>query len=275
MSDQVSRPTARDEQPRIESRGSIIAKDSPLVRVLEYKPKKFELGVPQQAMEFQEIRKRKANDFRMSETLRIQTGLDKLDAQDTENEVEKRTLEKLKSVQEGAYQAAYELGLQEGRKQAFVQSTAAIDSSLAAFATLMQTIENLKSELLKQNESHLIKLAIQMATRLAHHEVEVNNQCVVNIMRQAIADAQLDEQLTVQVSAAQFEFLETLKKENGRQYDFLKRIKLDPSEAIRPGGCVIETNYGVIDARIDERVGKLWETMTENLYRIKDQIGAA
>ena len=254
---------------------NVVREQNSAQTILEYTPRKFDVGVPGPALDFQEIKRNNENDFRMSEVLRIQTGLNKIEAQETEENVEKRTLEKLKEIQESAYQEAYQLGLDEGRKEAFEKTSTFIDDSLGNLGILISKIENLKLELLKQNESHLLKLATHVATRLAHHEIEVNNECVVEIMRRAIEEAQIDEEISVQVSPSQFEFLETLKKETNRKLEFLKKVKLVPLENIGAGGCVIETNYGVIDARFEERVSKLWETMSENLYRVKAKVGAA
>ena len=254
---------------------TVVREEGPLQRILEYTPRKFDLGVPAPAMDFQQIHRERENDFRMSEVLRIQTGLNKIEAEETEETVEKRTLEKLKEVQEAAYQEAYQLGLEEGRKEAFTKAAKEIDDNLSGLGTLIGNLEKLKTELLKQNESHLLKLILHVAARLAHHDIQVNNDCVVEIMRRAIDAAQIDEDVTVQVSPTQFDFLENLKKETDRKYEFLRKVKLVPMENISGGGCVIETNYGVIDARFEERISKLWETMTENLYRIKEKVGAA
>ena len=265
MSKTMARPT----------HGSVLRGSGPLARILEYTPRRFELGVPGPAMEFQELRQQNQNDFRMAEATRIQTGVDKMDERVIEAEVENKTLEKLKEVQETAYKEAFALGLQEGRQEAFQKATAEIERDLTDFRNLIEGIQHLKEELFKHNESHLLRLALQGAARLAHREVTVDNDCLVEIMRQAVLDAQIQEEISVQVSPSQIQFLETLKVEAHQEFDFLKNVKLVPSETVQPGGCIIETNYGVIDAQIEERIGRFWDTMTENLYRVKERIGAA
>jgi flagellar assembly protein FliH len=244
-------------------------------RVLEYTPRKFELGISDSAKEFQENQKARGGDFRMADALRIQTGLSKIEAKETEENVERRTLEKLKEIQESAYQEAYNIGLEDGKKEAFVKASSAIDDSLSQMSQLIGNIEKLKHELLKQNEAHIMKLVLHIAHRLALHEVQVNNESLVEILRNAIETAQVEEEISVQVSTLQYEFMEKIKTETGRQYDFLKKVKLVPVDSIKPGGCIIETNYGVIDARFEERVGKLWDTMSDSLYKLKDKVGAA
>ena len=254
---------------------AILRDATSLSRILEYTPKKFELGVPGPAMAYQEIRRQNISDFQIDEPIRVQTGLDKMDERVIEAEVENKTLEKLKEIQEQAYKEAHALGMEEGRREAFQATQAEIDRDLIEFREMTQTLQSFKEELLKQNEAHLLRLALHAAARLAHHEMNVDDNCLLDILRKAVADAQVQEEITVFVAESQLQFLETLKKETHRDFDLLKKIKLVPSETVQRGGCMIETNYGLIDAQIEERLGKFWEDLSINLYRTKDKLGAA
>ena len=60
-----------------------------------------------------------------------------------------------------------------------------------------------------------------------------------------------------------------------RIFEFLKKIRLEGVEGISEGGCIVETNYGQIDARFEQRVEKLWEAVSESIHRVKPRIGAA
>lgn len=239
--------------------------------VLEYVPKKFELGTPSQALDYLESKKRGA-DFRMNETLRIQTGVDEIEKQTEQEKVEARALELLKDVQENAYKEAYELGLAEGRQEAFEKFSREIEEKLTGLEELLTSLGNGKAELINFNEAQLVQLAFQIATKVAHVEIEKNEQSLVEVLRGAVALAQDEENVTVRVATEQHEFVETLKKQHGRPFEFLKRIKFEPSDEISKGGCVVETNYGEVDARVEQRVQSLWDTLAENIPKIKPKI---
>lgn len=243
-------------------------------RVLEFVPRKFELGTPTQAEEYLETKKA-GNDFRMSDVIRIQTGVKDIETSDFEEMVEFKTIEKLKDVQESAYQEAYQLGLEEGKAEALKNASADINRRLEQMDLLLGSIKNLKTDLFQFNETHIVQLAFHMAARLAHAEVIADPDRIKDVIKQALELAQLDEEVTVQVAPSQFQFLESLKKETGREFEFLKKVKLEASSDVTDGGCIIETNYGSIDARIEERVKKLWESISESLYRVKEKISAA
>lgn len=250
---------------------SAIAKQT----ILEFKPQKLELKTPEQAMFYLEKKKEKGSDFRMSDVIKVQTGVQKIETHMSEEDIENRVLARLKEVQEAAFQEAYQLGLDEGRKEAFQKATLDIESRLKKMDTLFTAISQLKLELIQQNESHLVQLAFHMASRLAHAEIKADPSVITQVIKDAMQMAQIEEEVTVHVSPTQIQFLETLKLEGKREFEFLKKVKLEPSDSVSEGGCIIQTNYGEIDARFEERVSKLWASIAESLYRVKDKVSAA
>ena len=59
--------------------------------------------------------------------------------------------------------------------------------------------------------------------------------------------------------------MEELKKRSDVKFDFLENSKLDVDESISQGGCRMSSNYGQIDATVEQRVEKVWSVINENL----------
>ncbi len=241
-------------------------------RVLQYEPQRFDLGIPGVAMNSE---RKKSSGFQMSDIIRKQTGLKELEKQGQEEEIENRVLSRLKDVQESAYKEAYELGVGDGRKEAFRSASVEIEERLSDLDQLMGNIENIKAELFAQTESHLLQLAFHMAKRLAGHEIGVNPDSIVNILREAVQVAQSEEQVTVKVAPEQLEFLEKLQKEGTKEIEHLKKIKIEADKSVTVGGCIVHTNFGEIDSRFEQRVDRLWEAVSGNLIRVKDTLKSA
>jgi flagellar assembly protein FliH len=250
---------------------NVLRKDMAEKTVLDFSPPRFDLGTPNQAINYLK-QVSNGSDFRMNETIRMQTGVDQIEQMREEDKIEAAALERLKEIQEGAYQEAYNLGLEEGRNLAFQKVSKEISERLEMMDVLLSGIGNLKKDLHAFNETHLVKLVFQMATRLARTEVKENNESVVHVLRDAVSLSQDEENVTVRVSTEQFEFFEELKKQTGREFDFLKKIRFEPSPEISAGGCIVETNYGEVDAQIEQRINQLWASLSENLPKVKDKI---
>ena len=76
----------------------------------------------------------------------------------------------------------------------------------------------------------------------------------------------------IYVSNQQIEFLEKLKVEGKVEFDFLEKVKLIGNDKILPGGCIVETNYGEVDAQIEQRVEQLWTHLKDNMPRVKTKL---
>ena len=250
---------------------SIVRKEEAEKAVLEFVPTRFDLGTPEQALDYLTEKKR-GSDFRISDPIKVQTGLDKLEQIDEEEKIEAAALEKLKEIQEAAYKEAHALGLEEGRQAAFEQYSQEINSKLASLDDMLTKVSTLKQDLVAFNEAHLMRLLFEMASRLAKVQIEANPETIVEVLRSAIGLAQDEENIRVQVSASQFEFLEELKKQTGRDFEFLKKVRFEGNPDIADGGCIVETNYGEVDARVEQRVEQLWQAVKENIPRVKDKI---
>ncbi|MEK2646815.1 FliH/SctL family protein [Bdellovibrio sp. BCCA] len=250
---------------------SVLPKEVAEKTVLDFVPVRFDLGTPEQALNYL-AEKSKGSDFRMNDAVRVQTGIDEVEKVSEEEKVEAAALEKLKEIQEGAYKEAYNLGLEEGRREAFEAVSAEIAERMQTLDTLLNTIKDMKTEMASFNEAHLVQLAFRMAARLAKAELKGNNEAMVQILRDAVSLSQDEENITVHVSQSQFEFLEELKKETGREFEFAKRIRFEPNQEISDGGCIVETNYGEVDARIEQRIEQLWTTLAENMPKVKNRI---
>lgn len=247
------------------------AADSEQSTVLEYKPREFKLGTPGAALDYLE-RKKQGSDFVLSDVLRETTGVNEIERQSEESFIEHKVLERVAVVQKQAYDEGYLLGKDEGFAAALEKRNGEIDRGLHDLNDILQSIQNLKPELISNNESHILHLIYQIAEKIAYSHIEQNPEVVLEVIRKAIHTAQADEEVTVLVSPEQIEFLEKYKTSENEKYEFLEHVHLQPSEQIRPGGCIVETNYGAIDARIEERVEKLWTELSAAIPKVKNAI---
>lgn len=51
-------------------------------------------------------------------------------------------------------------------------------------------------------------------------------------------------------------------------------MTFEPVPGIKSGGCVIETNYGEIDAQVEQRLEQLWASINPALPKVKNVIAS-
>ncbi len=253
---------------------SVLEKDEAEKLAVPYTPRKFPQAVSPAAKEFVSRRTPQAEaSFRIDPLNALQAGVAELDRISVEQRVERLAMEKVQRIRDEAYQEAFQSGLDEGRERAFSESREVLDGKLAHLGELLAGIAALKADLVTANEAHLMKLLFFMARRVAMDEVRARPEVILPVLRQAVESAQSEEKIVAKVSRSDFEFIQAAAGKLGKGLEFVARVELEESDAIRPGGCVVETNYGSVDASIERRVERLWETISEKLPKAGDTFG--
>lgn len=243
-------------------------------KVLSYKPRVFDQEVSENALNYLES-KEKGSDFRVSDVLKQEAGIKQIEEMEEKEIVEKLTLERIEKIQTQAYEQAYQLGMNDGETQAFEKSSKEINEQLDSLKDLLLKIQNLKIEMVAENESYIIQFAFFLATKLVYREIDLDQNIVLDLMKESIALTQSEEAVTVKVNPDQLSFIELLQKKEKKDFDFLEQVKLEADASVSPGGCIVETNYGEIDSRIEQRIEKLWESLKEHLPKSKNILGVA
>lgn len=254
-------------------KSTVLKKEQAKEMVVEFTPHFISVPTPGAALDYLKT-KAVGTDFTMSEAIKKQTGVEEIERASEEKRIEELVVDRLKSIQESAYQEAYQLGLSEGREEAIRQSMASFEEKMDHLSQSLSLIENIKLELVKQNEAHLVQLMFHMASRLAFEHVKQNPESIIPVMHTAVQLAQEDEKVVVRLNPEQIAFIEELKKNTKREFEFLKHIELVADVEVQFGGCIIETNYGQVDARLEERVAKLWETLESALPKVTSSNGS-
>lgn len=239
---------------------TVLKKEADDKRIMSYTPLIFGAESTNVIQTYQKAQD-SGSDFRMSEIVKEQTGIKEVEEKNIEELVQQRLVEKLQAIQESAYQEAYNLGLHEGTQKAFSEMKHQIESGLAALDNVLQKIHNLKIDLVNSNERHLVSLSFHMAKLLALKEVSAEQAHILKIIKSAVQMAQNEEDVKIHISSENYHFIQALIDEGKKDVDFMKKMKVEARTDLGAGDCVIETNYGQVDSRIEQRAQTLWNEL--------------
>lgn len=249
---------------------NIIKAEFAFQEVLKFEPQKIAVTSPEVIEELSK-RKESRQDFQIADVVRNFTGLAELEVQRMESAIEKRALDELKTIQEQAYNEAFELGMSEGRRQAFMAKSEEIDQRLSELGELVASMRESSKHFYNNNENQILKMIFFLATRIAFFEIsEKSNEAIKEVLKACVNASHSDESVRVTCAPEQIDFLESLQKEKNRDFEFLRTVEFSPLQGIRPGGCIITTNYSEVDARLEERINKLWEEIKGSIPPLRD-----
>lgn len=255
---------------------SIFSKNEADKLAVSYSPRKFPTVVAPTALEFVSRQSQNSlSGFKIDKIVAEKTGIARMERLSIEEKVEQEALARLKDLEEQAYREAYRLGLEEGRQKAFAESRDELQEKMQSLKSVIAAIESLKVDLVGFNEAHIMRLIYYMAKRLMMDEISTRPEAVLSVVQQAAAAAQSDETITVRVAEEDFAFIEGAREELGTEFAVLGRARIESSPEIKPGGCIVQTNYGDVDATVERRLEKLWESIEEKMPQVKPVVGGS
>ncbi|MBI4714372.1 MAG: hypothetical protein HY760_00215 [Nitrospirae bacterium] len=149
---------------------------------------------------------------------------------------------------------AHRKGFQEGVEAGAAQVRQSLEAEWNALSAAAAGLTQVRERILQQAEEEILALALHAARKILRAELEQNPEGVVGIVREAVRKAVDREVLKISVNARDFEILNHRKPDLLHGMDGVKKIVFEVDESIEPGGCLIETRFGDVDARIDRQI---------------------
>lgn len=150
-------------------------------------------------------------------------------------------------------QAAREKGMQ------FVQNT--IDSEVAAQmgelrTRLTETIDQIsamREQIVAGSESELVELAIEIANKIVAREVTIDREIALTLVKVSLKRLNSRTAARVHLHPDDFAFVQSHRE----KLDFHGSLDFVEDRSITVGGCLIRTDTGDIDARIESQFDEI------------------
>lgn len=156
----------------------------------------------------------------------------------------------INNVKRDAYNKGVEDGLNKGRMLTLKE----LGTELKILKGLIEGVERLKDELYRKIEVDVIEMSLIIARKIIGDSAEENRNIVVNTAKEAIKRASDREVMRIRIAPVDYDVLNKKRSELIQCFDGIKSLIFEADESVQPGGCLIETNHGEIDARIDSQI---------------------
>lgn len=127
------------------------------------------------------------------------------------------------------------------------------EKSLEEFYLHLLESREIRERVLRETEKDLLRLAVRLAEKIVGREIERDNKTIVNIVSTALQNARQQEKITVRVNPSDLPTIESEADKflTGGRNNFIDFIA-DPR--VSSGGCLIESEVGTIDARLETQI---------------------
>lgn len=163
-----------------------------------------------------------------------------------------------------AKEQGFEEGLQEGRVEG---KQSAIEEAGNLLSLLQSTVEEatvLRVNNLESLEDDFLKFSLLLADKIVKKQVSGDISWLNPVVRDALGALGSVDKIIIRVNPEDYDLI--IEYEEALELNSRVSIEFEADSSISPGGCLIESDKGLIDARLEKRLGKIATHLMEVLY---------
>lgn len=171
---------------------------------------------------------------------------------------------------EEGFKRGFEIGFEEGYNEGLKKSydeikkqEKIVKDKISNLDKLITEVSNLRNEQLKAFLPEILNLCIKIAKKIVSAEISINKNIVLNIIKEALKELPLSEQIIIKINPQDFE---NLKDELSELSSQNPSIKIIPSLEINQGDCYIESQEKIIDSTIEEKFKEIEDVLNSVIY---------
>jgi flagellar assembly protein FliH len=162
-------------------------------------------------------------------------------------------------VHEQQVQESYEKGFEEGKRQA----ERGLANVFKALRDAVEDLVTLKEQVLRASEEDLLKLAVMIARKVIHQEITTDRLILAKVVSAAVSNASDRDELVIRLNPEDHRLVSAHKHLYLNGCSDERFVELRADDVIPPGGCIVDTVMGEIDARTDSQVDEILRRLLE------------
>lgn len=135
-------------------------------------------------------------------------------------------------------------------------------------------LASLEAEIVKvrqELEKMLIPVALKAAKKIVGREIELSEDTIVDIVSNSLKAVSQHKKITIYVNKKDLDPIERNRNRLKQVFESLEVLSLRERSDIAPGGCIIETEGGIINAQLENQWNALERAFTSLMKHQKEE----
>ncbi len=180
-------------------------------------------------------------------------------------EAEQQAEQLKKQAYDEGHQSGYQDGLSQGNQSALTEMRQAIDKSAEKAEHMLALAQQEAQEMILAAERKIIDISLAVARKVLAREMEENPVIILPIVKAALEKVRNQEEVTLRVNPEDFEIVLHAKRDLQILLGGDRSLTINADHSICSGGCMIDTAYGTVDARLDIQFESLKKALQDVL----------
>ncbi len=174
-------------------------------------------------------------------------------------ELEAQAKERIDNVHKDAFRK----GFDEGREDGYKEGKAEVERLTGRLHAIIERALDKRGEILEKTEAEIVELVLLVAKKVVKVISENQKNVVIQNIVQALRKLRTRSEVTIRVNLADLQLASEHTKDFVAMAENAKHIQIVEDTTIDRGGCIIETDFGEIDARISSQLHELEEKILD------------
>lgn len=135
----------------------------------------------------------------------------------------------------------------------------------------VKQLKNLEDEIALVHEEMqklILPIALKAAKKIVAQEITTSPDAILNIVMSTVKSVAQNKKIILYVNKADFEVLDKNKNMIKGVFEQLESLSIRERDDVEQGGCIIETEAGIINAQIKER----WLSLEAAFQALEEQM---
>ncbi|MCR5265461.1 MAG: hypothetical protein K6E29_02575 [Cyanobacteria bacterium RUI128] len=154
-----------------------------------------------------------------------------------------RAQEEAEQIKQSAYQEGFNAGLQQAQ------------TDLENFRNTLGAFMDADDRVFQEVAPNILTIAVDIAQKIIKTEVKADPQIVLNTVLDVLRTLSKNEpKITIVVNPVQVQYIKDTLPEELKLLGMETKLSVLADENIMEGGCIVQTNNGVVDASIEAQL---------------------
>jgi len=164
---------------------------------------------------------------------------------------------KLKAELSDIREKAENEGYEKGREAGYAEGQAEVERLIAQLHSIIDKTIEKRNDIIDESETQVVNLVIMIAKKVVKVISENQKNVVVNNVIQALRKLKSRGEVLIKVNLADVELTSEHVKDFMRMVENIRSVTVVEDSTVDKGGCIIETDFGEIDARISSQLHEI------------------
>jgi len=171
--------------------------------------------------------------------------------------------DEVRKTLDGEVKAAQDKGREEGKESGFAEGKAEVERLISRTQVMLERAQDKRGEILAETEQEIIDLVLLISRKVIKVLSENQRNVIISNVIQALRKVKSKGACLIKVNMDDLQLATEHKQEFIKLVEGVKDIQILEDTSVDPGGCIIETDFGEIDARISSQLAELESKILE------------